>query len=587
MWKSNLNFRWQKKIKMNSLLRKLPLSKKIKLNQQRHLLSTLTFKTDQPWLTTIRKDDNIPIYKNLINGKYQLSSDTTNTIAVTNPATNEIQSYVPSSITQDEFKTIIKSSQSTFQNTWKHVPIQQRQRIMLKYQELIRTYMKDIIESITIENGKTLDDAKGDIFRGLEIVETTCSAITSLSMGDTLMNISNNVDCYSYREPLGVCAGIAPFNFPAMIPLWMFPIATTLGNTFILKPSEKTPGTSMMLADLAERSGLPPNVLNIIHGSKDVVDKICDDDSIQSISFVGSTSVGTYIYNRGTRNGKRVQANLGAKNHAIVLNDADKDATIKAIVGASFGEAGQRCMALSVVIFVGAETRLWLDDIINEAKKLKVGVGWDSNGVDIGPLISPESKNRCNDIIEKSITSEGVTISLDGRNVSSTLPEPYNNGNFLGPTILSNVIPSNTCYKEEIFGPVLSCMFVDTMDDAIDIINDNPYGNGTCIFTSNGGYARKFVNDINVGQVGINVPIPVRFLFFNDKIFEFNIFYFLFWKVPLPFFSFTGSRGSILGDMHFYGKQGVNFYTKMKTVTSNWQYKAGSSLGGVTMPTMK
>jgi len=291
-----------------------------------------------------------------------------------------------------------------------------------------------------------------------------------------------------------------------MIPLWMFPIATVLGNTFILKPSEKTPGACMLLADLAEKAGLPPGVLNIVHGSKDVVDKICDDPTIQSISFVGSTSVGEYIHGRGTSHGKRVQANLGAKNHAIVLPDSDREATVKSIVGAAFGAAGQRCMALSVVIFVGDSTREWLDDVVNEAKKLKVGVGWEK-GVDVGPLISPDSKSRCCDIIQQSI-QQGATLSLDGRDV--TVPN-YPQGNFVAPTILSNITPTNICYTEEIFGPVLSCLFVDTMEEAIDIINSNPFGNGTSIFTQSGACARKFVQDVDVGQVGVNVPIPVRF----------------------------------------------------------------------------
>jgi len=297
--------------------------------------------------------------------------------------------------------------------------------------------------------------------------------------------------------------------------------------------------------------------LNIIHGGKESVDFICDDTDIRAVSFVGSNAVGAYIHARGTATGKRVQANLGAKNHATILPDADREETVKAIAGAAFGAAGQRCMALSAIILVGSAQE-WLPDIVEEAKKLRVGSGFHE-GVDVGPLISPEAKDRAEQIIEEA-TNEGAILELDGR---GTVVPGFENGNFLSPTILSNVSPFNTAYKEEIFAPVLVCLEADTLEDAISLTNANPFGNGCSIFTSSGASARKFQHEIDVGQVGINVPIPV----------------------PLPFFSFTGSRGSIRGDVHFYGKQGVNFYTQIKTITSNWQCRGGH-LGGATMPVL-
>jgi len=432
---------------------------------------------------------------------------------------------------------------------------------MFEYQRLIRDpeNTAKLAKLVTIEQGKTLPDAKGDIFRGLEVVESACY-LGSNYLGESLGNIASNMDCKTIRQPLGVCAGIAPFNFPVMIPLWMFPVACTAGNTFVLKPSEKTPGASLLLAELAKEAGLPDGVLNVVHGAHDTVDFLCDAPEIKAISFVGSNQAGEYIHSRATSNGKRVQANLGAKNHATILPDAPKQSTIKALVGAAFGAAGQRCMAISACIFVG-DTKDWIPELVNEAKKLKCGGGMEE-GVDVGPLISPESKQRCEDIIAQSL-EDGAVLDLDGRNIS--MAEPYQNGSFMGPTILSNISTSNIAYTEEVFGPVLVVLTAKTLDEAIEITNSNPYGNGCAIFTSSGSCARKFEHEVDVGQVGINVPIPV----------------------PLPFFSFTGSRASIRGDVHFYGKQGMQFYTQIKTVVSNWAHgKDGLDLGGVNMPTV-
>lgn len=505
---------------------------------------------------------NYTTYSNWINGTPCCSSKKNHphaAIEVSNPANNQVIATVPQS-TNEDLQYAVDSAKRAFES-WQYVPIVQRARVMTKLAHLISKHEDELARLITLENGKTLADSKGDIVRGLEVVETCTSSVVSSVMGETLTNIANTggIDCSSYKQPLGVVAGICPFNFPAMIPLWMFPIACTVGNTFILKPSEKTPGAAMLLGQLAHDAGLPDGVLNIVHGTHDAVNFLCDAPEIEAISFVGGDVAGRYIHQRGTNNGKRVQANLGAKNHATILSDADRSATIKAIAGAAFGAAGQRCMAISVAVFVG-ETKDWIQDLVHEAQTLRVGNGMEEN-VDIGPMITPEAKQRCEDIITKSV-DQGAVLELDGRGITMKGCE---DGNFVGPTILSNVSVENVAYTNEIFGPVVSCIAVDTLEEAIAITNASPYGNGCGIFTASGASARKFQHEVKVGQVGINVPIPV----------------------PLPYFSFTGSRGSICGDVHFYGKQGVQFYTQTKTVTSNWQYNGGASLGGVTMPTMK
>jgi len=341
-----------------------------------------------------------------------------------------------------------------------------------------------------------------------------------------------------------------------MIPLWMFPMAVTCGNTFVLKPSERDPGAAIILARLMKEAGLPDGVLNIIHGAKDAVNFVCDAPEIRAISFVGGDVAGRHIHDRGTRNGKRVQSNMAAKNHATVMPDADKEKTIDAIVGAAFGASGQRCMAISAAVFVG-DSKNWIPEIAAKAKKLKVTEG-NQPGVDLGPLISPQSKQRVEGLIQSGV-EQGAKLALDGRGIKVA---GYEKGNFVGPTILTDVTPEMKVYTEEIFGPVLICLNVPTLDDAIKLINQNQYGNGTAIFTTNGAIARKYQHEIDVGQVGINIPIPV----------------------PLPFFSFTGSRKSFVGATHFYGKMGVNFYTQTKTITSQWSVQTGSSGVSTSMP---
>jgi len=496
-----------------------------------------------------------PSVKLFIDGKF-VESSTNEWINNYNPATQEVVSRVPCA-TQSEMNAAVEAATRAYP-AWRETSVMTRQRVMFNLQHIIRENMKELAANITLEQGKTLPDAEGDVLRGLQVVEHACS-ITSLQLGETLGGITKDMDTYTYREPLGVCAGVTPFNFPAMIPLWMFPMALVCGNTFIVKPSEQDPGACMMLVKMAQEAGVPDGVLNVIHGQKSSVDFICDNPAIRAISFVGSDRVGKYIYERGSSNGKRVQSNMGAKNHGVIMPDANKEHTINQLVGAAFGAAGQRCMALSTAIFVG-DSKKWLPEIVERAKQLKINAG-DQPGADLGPLISPEAKQRVHDLVQSGV-DEGATLALDGRDAKVS---GYEKGNFVAPTILSEVKPSMKCYTEEIFGPVLVTLNADTLDEAIDMINANPYGNGTAIFTTSGAIARKFQTQIDVGQVGINVPIPV----------------------PLPMFSFTGSRGSFRGDVNFYGKQGIQFYTQLKTVTSLWRQEDAAGATPTVMPTMK
>ncbi len=489
-----------------------------------------------------------PTVKLLIDGKF-VDSNSNEWRDIVNPATQEVLARVPFA-TADEINAAVAAAQTAFK-TWKNTSIAARARFMLKLQALIRDNMSRIAQTLTAEQGKTLPDAEGDIFRGLEVVEHAC-AIGSLQLGEFAENVADGVDTYTLRQPIGVCAGITPFNFPAMIPLWMFPMAIVCGNTFVLKPSEQDPMTAMLLGELALQAGIPPGVLNIVHGGKQVVDGLCAHPDIKAISFVGSCAVGTHVYDLGSRHGKRVQAMMGAKNHAVIMPDASKAPSLNAVVGAAFGAAGQRCMAISVAVLVG-EADKWIPDIVEKAKTIKVNAGHEKSS-DIGPVISKDAKDRILALIDAGIR-EGATLELDGRGVK--VPG-YEQGNFIGPTIFSGVKPGMKIYDTEIFGPVLVIISVDTLDDAIALANSNPYGNGTGIFTQSGAAARKFQHEIDVGQVGINVPIPV----------------------PVPYFSFTGSRGSKLGDLGPYGKQAVQFYTQTKTVTTRW-FDDGAASGGV------
>ncbi|HLW23871.1 MAG TPA: CoA-acylating methylmalonate-semialdehyde dehydrogenase [Steroidobacteraceae bacterium] len=495
-----------------------------------------------------------PTVKMLLDGRF-IESKTGEWHDVVNPATQQVLAQVPFA-TDEETNAAVASAKQAFK-TWKSTPIAARARIMLKLQALVREHMSRIAQTLSAEQGKTLADAEGDVFRGLEVVEHACS-IGTLQLGEFAENVAGGVDTYTIRQPIGVCVGITPFNFPAMIPLWMFPMAIVCGNTFVLKPSEQDPITPMLLAELALEAGIPPGVLNIVHGGKRAVDALCTHPDVAAVSFVGSTAVGTHVYNLASQHGKRAQCMMGAKNHAVVLPDCNKEQSLNAIVGATFGAAGQRCMATSVTVLVG-EAQKWIPDLVAKAKTLKVNAGTEK-GADLGPVVSKNAKHRILGLIEEGIR-EGAKLELDGRNLK--VPG-YDQGNFIGPTIFSGVTPAMKIYTTEIFGPVMVVAGAATLDEAIAMINANPFGNGTGIFTQSGAAARKFQSEIDVGQVGINVPIPV----------------------PVPFFSFTGSRGSKLGDLGPYGKQVVQFYTQTKTITARW-FEDGVSSGVNTTISLK
>ncbi|MBP7844866.1 MAG: CoA-acylating methylmalonate-semialdehyde dehydrogenase [Proteobacteria bacterium] len=477
----------------------------------------------------------VPLF---INGEF-VQSTSKDKLPITNPATGELLAEVPMA-TQNEMLAAVDAAKTAFK-TWSEVATPERARLMLKYQELLKKNQREIAELLCKENGKTLADGEGDVWRGIEVVEHAAN-VASLIMGETVENVARNIDTYSYQQPLGVCGGITPFNFPAMIPLWMFPVAIACGNTFILKPSEQDPLTPMRLAELFVEAGAPKGVLNIIHGGKDAVNFVLDNPDIKSVSFVGSVPVAQHVYKRGCENLKRVQAFAGAKNHMIVMPDAAKDQVISNLAGASCGAAGQRCMAISVAVMVG-ESQEWIPEIKNSLAQLKVGA-WNDPEAALGPVVSKTAKDRIEKLIEAGV-KEGAKILLDGRNCKVA---SHPNGHFIGPTMFDNVTDEMSIYQQEIFGPVLLIIRKNTLEEAIEFINKNPYGNGTSIFTRSGFAARRFQHAIDVGQVGINIPIPV----------------------PLPFFSFTGWKGSFYGDQHAYGKQAVKFFTKTKTITARW-----------------
>ena len=476
--------------------------------------------------------------KHYIDGEFTHGTGTSQ-ITVTNPANNQPIAVINAATTA-EVHAAIASAKAAFK-TWKEVPVSERARVMLRYQHLLKEHHDELATILAKETGKTFEDAKGDVWRGIEVVEHACN-VASLLMGETVENVARSIDTYSYTQPLGVCAGITPFNFPAMIPLWMFPLAIACGNTFILKPSEQDPMTPQRLVELFVEAGAPKGVLQLVHGDKTAVDILLADPAIKAISFVGSVAVGQYIYKTGTDNLKRVQAFAGAKNHCVIMPDANKQQVINNLVGASVGAAGQRCMALSVAIFVGA-AKEWIPDLKDALAKVRPGL-WDDKEAGYGPVISPAAKARVLKLIAQG-KEEGAECVLDG---SHFTVKGYEEGNWVGPTMFTKVTTDMSIYKEEIFGPVLCCMESDSLDEAIELVNASPYGNGTSIFTASGAAARKYQHEVEVGQVGINVPIPV----------------------PLPFFSFTGWKGSFYGDQHAYGKQAVRFYTETKTITSRW-----------------
>lgn len=459
---------------------------------------------------------------------------------VFNPATGRQVAQVALATT-GEVDAAVATAREAFLD-WRQVSLTRRQNIMFAYRELLTRRRLDLARALTAEHGKTLDDSLGEVQRGIEVVDFACN-IAHLLKGDYSEQVSTGVDTYTLRQPLGVVAGITPFNFPTMVPMWMFPIAIACGNTFVLKPSEKDPSTSQINAELLAEAGLPDGVFNVVHGDKVAVDALLHNKDVAAISFVGSTPIARYIYETGTKNGKRVQALGGAKNHMVVLPDADMELAADAAVSAGFGSAGERCMAISVIVSVGDAADRLIPKVRERMADLVIGPG-DSEGAQMGPLVTASHRDKVSGYVDAG-EAEGATVLEDGRGFSV---DGHEEGFFLGPTLLDHVKPDMTVYTDEIFGPVLSVMRVDTYEEAIALINDNPYGNGTAVFTNDGGAARKFQNEVEVGMVGINVPIPV----------------------PLAFYSFGGWKNSIFGDHAIYGPEGVHFYTRPKVIISRW-----------------
>jgi len=424
---------------------------------------------------------------------------------------------------------------------WRDTSLTKRAQIVFKFRELLNNKKEELAAIITSEHGKVLSDALGEVTRGQEVVEFACG-IPHLLKGGFSEGVSNGVDVYSIRQPVGVVAGITPFNFPAMVPMWFFPIAIAAGNTFILKPSEKDPSAAIWLAKLWKEAGLPDGVFTVINGDKVAVDRLLDHPKVKAISFVGSTPIAKYVYETGTKNGKRVQALGGAKNHMVVLPDADLELTADAAINAGFGSAGERCMAISVVVAVEPVADELIKRIVDRMGKLVTGDGTKNS--DMGPLVTKQHRDKVASYVEAGI-KEGATAVVDGRNVQA---DGAKDGYWLGPTLFDNVKTNMTIYTDEIFGPVLSVVRVKTYEEALKIVNDHPYGNGTAIFTNDGGAARRFQNEIEVGMVGVNVPIPV----------------------PVAYYSFGGWKNSLFGDSHAHGTEGVNFYTRGKVITSRW-----------------
>ena len=465
---------------------------------------------------------------------------------VFNPATGEQQASVAMA-TLAEVDAAVSAARAAFPE-WRRTSLSRRSEIMFAFRQLVVANRSRIADLVSSEHGKVPSDAAGELARGIENVEFACG-IPQLLKGGFSEQVSSGVDVYSIRQPLGVVAGITPFNFPAMVPMWMFANAIACGNTFVLKPSEKDPSVSNLIAELLAEAGLPAGVFNVVHGDKVAVDRILEHPDIAAVSFVGSTPIARYIYTTGTANGKRVQALGGAKNHMIVLPDADIQMAADAAVSAAYGSAGERCMAISVVVAVGGAADPLVSAIADRLPKLRVGPGTDPQA-EMGPLITAEHRDKVASYLAAA-PGEGASVIVDGR--SADLPK---DGFFLGVSLIDNVKPGMKCYDDEIFGPVLAVVRVDTYEDAVSLINDHQYGNGTAIFTRDGGAARQFQFDINVGMVGINVPIPV----------------------PVAYYSFGGWKSSLFGDANMYGPAGIDFYTRTKTVTSRWPDPSTSSV---------
>ena len=479
------------------------------------------------------------------------------TAAVYNPATGEQQAEVVLASPADVEATIA-AAKDAFRE-WSQTSISRRTKVLFAFRELLNAHAGEIAELITDEHGKVLSDALGEVQRGLEVVEFACG-IPSLLKGDYSDQVSTDVDTFSFREPLGVVAGITPFNFPAMVPMWMFPVAIACGNTFVLKPSERDPSASIRIAELWQQAGLPDGVFNVVHGDKVAVDAILDSPDVAAVSFVGSTPIARYIHERGTANGKRVQALGGAKNHAIILPDAEIDFAADHLAAAAFGSAGERCMAISAAVAVGDAGDRIVEAVNERARAVRVGSGRDAAS-EMGPVVTRAAQERILGLIDSG-ESQGARITVDGRGYQ--VPG-FEKGFFVGPTVIDQVSTDMDVYREEIFGPVLSVVRSDSVDDAIALINANPYGNGTAIFTSSGEAARRFQRGVHVGMIGINVPVPV----------------------PMAFYSFGGWKDSLFGDKHVHGPEGVSFYTRAKVVTARWPRSSQASEASFHFPTSK
>jgi malonate-semialdehyde dehydrogenase (acetylating)/methylmalonate-semialdehyde dehydrogenase len=468
---------------------------------------------------------------------------------VFDPATGERTGEVDFASVQEVDRAVAAAAAAFTE--WREASLAKRANVLFSFRELLAARSKELAEIISAEHGKVVSDALGEVQRGLEVVEFACG-IPHLLKGGYSAGVSTNVDCFSIRQPLGVVAGITPFNFPAMVPMWMFPVAIACGNAFVLKPSEKDPSASLFLAELLAAAGLPGGVFNVVQGDRVAVDRLLEHPDVRAVSFVGSTPIAKYVYATAARHGKRVQALGGAKNHMVVLPDADMDLAADAAVNAAYGSAGERCMAVSVLVGVGTAADVLVEKIKERATALRVGRGTDP-AAEMGPLITRAHRDRVASYLDEGATA-GARVALDGRDCSVAGCE---DGFWLGPSLLDDVTPDMTAYQDEIFGPVLSVVRADSYDEALELVNANPYGNGTAIFTNDGRAARRFQMEVEAGMVGVNVPIPV----------------------PVAYYSFGGWKGSLFGDRHVYGPEGVDFYTRTKVVTARWTDPGGVNLG--------
>lgn len=476
---------------------------------------------------------------------------------VYNPATGEVSGQITMA-TALETADAIAAAQAAFP-AWSATPALRRARIMFKFKALLDEHANDLAKAISLEHGKTISDARGEVTRGIEVVEFACGA-PHLMKGEFNDQVGTGIDTYSMHQALGVVAGITPFNFPVMVPLWMIPMALVTGNTFVLKPSEKTPSASLMLADLLAQAGVPAGVFNLVNGDKEAVDVLLSDKRVQAISFVGSTPIAEHIYTTGTQNGKRVQALGGAKNHLVVMPDADLDQVADALIGAGYGSAGERCMAISVAVTVGNVADKLVEKLQEKVKTIVIDQGLNEKA-DMGPLVTPQHFAKVNQYVDLGVT-EGAKLVVDGRGYSHA---GHEKGLFLAPCLFDHVTKDMRIYKEEIFGPVLSVVRTNTFEEALKLVNDHEFGNGTAVFTRDGEVAREFVSRVQAGMVGVNVAIPV----------------------PIAFHSFGGWKRSLFGDHHIYGMEGIRFYTRLKTTTSRWPAANKATGSEFVMPTMK